>query len=491
MELQVDTSVRPETEGMIELFETVVRGGYCIGCGACAAVKDSPIQIRLDSYGRYQATLPESQPTEVASDPSKVCPFSDRVPNENEIGAELFGAAGVFDEHLGYHAGTYIGYVAEGDYRALGSSGGVGKWILCELLREGLVDAVIQVLPISPEDMYDDADQVVYRFKVVRTIDEAMGGSKSVYYPVEMSEVLAYVRENPGRYAITAVPCFAKALRLLSRQDPVFAERITYVVGVICGHLKSTRYAEMMAWQFGVEPGTLQSIDFRKKLPGATAKQKGVAVTGKRDDASVSGEDIVQNLFGTDYNHGFFQYRACDYCDDVVGETADISVGDAWLPEYMSDGRGTSVIVVRNSTIKSVIERAREEGRLELTPVNAQQVVKSQAGGFRQRREGLAYRLYLADKAGQWRPRKRVEPKVSHISRRRRAIYQLRTRMSELSHTAFERAVAAKDFRLFVEEMRPLLALNQKLYLPPFWPLVRFWRAIRRRVIQRSDSFRI
>ena len=482
MELQVDTSVRPETEGMIELFETVVQGGYCIGCGACAAVKDSPIQIRLDSYGRYQATLPESQPTEVASDPSKVCPFSDRVPNENEIGAELFGAAGVFDEHLGYHAGTYIGYVAEGDYRALGSSGGVGKWILCELLREGLVDAVIQVLPISPEDMYDDADQVVYRFKVARTIDEAMGGSKSVYYPVEMSEVLAYVRENPGRYAITAVPCFAKALRLLSRQDPVFAERITYVVGVICGHLKSTRYAEMMAWQFGIEPGTLQSIDFRKKLPGATAKQKGVAVTGKRDDTFVSAEDIVQNLFGTDYNHGFFQYRACDYCDDVVGETADISIGDAWLPEYMSDGRGTSVIVVRNSTIKSVIERAREEGRLELTPVNAQQVIKSQEGGFRQRREGLAYRLYLADRTGMWRPQKRVVPKANHLERTRKKIYRMRILMSEQSHVSFQRALEARDFSLFKSEMEALLRAYQELYRFPIWSGQRIKRAMQRRL---------
>ena len=36
---------------------------------------------------------------------------------------------------------------------------------------------------------------------------------------------------------------------------------------------------------------------------------------------------------------------ACEFCDDVVGETADMSVGDAWLPGYVSDWRGTSVVV--------------------------------------------------------------------------------------------------------------------------------------------------
>lgn len=41
-------------------------------------------------------------------------------------------------------------------------------------------------------------------------------------------------------------------------------------------------------------------------------------------------------------------YKACDFCDDVFAETADIALGDAWLPEYVQDGNGTNVVVTRN-----------------------------------------------------------------------------------------------------------------------------------------------
>lgn len=39
------------------LFDTVVEGDYCSGCGACASVENSPIKMILDRYGRYQASL--------------------------------------------------------------------------------------------------------------------------------------------------------------------------------------------------------------------------------------------------------------------------------------------------------------------------------------------------------------------------------------------------------------------------------------------------
>lgn len=32
--------------------------------------------------------------------------------------------------------------------------------------------------------------------------------------------------------------------------------------------------------------------------------------------------------------------RACNYCDDVFAECADVTCMDAWLPEYSQDHRG-------------------------------------------------------------------------------------------------------------------------------------------------------
>ncbi|MFM6343919.1 MAG: Coenzyme F420 hydrogenase/dehydrogenase, beta subunit C-terminal domain, partial [Dolichospermum sp.] len=88
-----------------------------------------------------------------------------------------------------------------------------------------------------------------FKYGVSSTIDQVMAGAKTRYYPVEMSQVLKIVREQPGRYAIIGVPCFIKAVRLLMIEDEIFHERIKFCIGLICGHLKSTQFAKQTSQQ--------------------------------------------------------------------------------------------------------------------------------------------------------------------------------------------------------------------------------------------------
>jgi hypothetical protein len=80
-----------------------------------------------------------------------------------------------------------------------------------------------------------------------------------------------------------------------------------------------------------------------------------------------------------------------------------------------------------------------------LEPVDADFIVATQAAGFRQRREGLAYRLTWP-KLG-IRPRKRVEP-ASPASIRRRLIYRSRAAITRWSHRVY--AVASGFPRLYL-----------------------------------------
>jgi hypothetical protein len=115
---------------------------------------------------------------------------------------------------------------------------------------------------------------------------------------------------------------------------------------------------------------------------------------------------------------------ACNYCDDVVAETADVSFGDAWVEPYSSDGKGTNVMVVRSPVIEAFVMNAIEEGRLKLEEVDGAFIEKTQAAGFRQRREGLAYRLTWNKKGLQ--PIKRVAPDSETITKQRKVIYRTR-----------------------------------------------------------------
>ncbi len=445
----------------MNLFTTVIDGGYCIGCGACAAF-DSNIRIKLDEQGRYVATG-QDENTAIAPAAARVCPFADGVPDEDELARDVFGADTQFEPHVGYHVASYAGWVVETDFRASGSSGGLASWILVELLNRGLVDYVVHVAPQPSAS----AGTPLFRFAISSTPEEARGNAKSRYYPVEMSGVISEMLQRPGRYAVVGIPCFIKAIRLACRESAVLKERVVFTVGIVCGHLKSTAFAEMFAWQCGIAPSELRAIDFRTKLPGEPASSYAVTVTGERNGQTVSVTKPTSELFGSNWGHGFFKYKACDFCDDVVGETADISIGDAWLPEYVSDSGGTNLVVVRSRVLNALLVDAVSAGRLHLDSIPVEKVVESQAGGFRHRRDGLAYRLQLEDEAGRWRPAKRVDASGKNLTRQQREIYAQRHQLGQVSHAAFAGAKSKRDFSVFMQTMKPLVARYERLYRRP------------------------
>ena len=229
-------------------------------------------------------------------------------------------------------------------------------------------------------------------------------------------------------------------------------------VAIFCGHLKSTAFSKLLAMQCGTAPEDMVSLDFRTKIPNRHANSYGVTVTARGNVGLLQAVRPMDSLYGGDWGLGFFKYKACDFCDDVVGETADVSVGDAWLPEYVADSRGTNVVVVRSRLIDKLLRESAEVGRLHLDEISEEKVFSSQAAGFRHRREGLAYRLKVKDDDGRWRPAKRVTADDRHISKRQRVIYRLRMAIAEKSHVEFRRALDHDHFRRvmqpIVEEYR-------------------------------------
>ena len=423
-------------------INSVISLGYCIGCGSCAAVKGSPFVVSMNDEGYYHAVGSDSSL-------SSVCPFADGSLNEDILGRKLFGDI-AHDEYLGYHLESYAGSVKKEPYRMRGTSGGMATWLSVVLLEESLVDYVIHVKPSSDPS-------VLFSYGISSTKEEIIEGASSKYYPVEMSKVLEIVRDRPGRYLLVGVPCFIKAVRLLSEKEPLFKERIVFTIGIVCGHLKSDRFAKSIGWELGVHPSSLKSIEFRKKLAGHPASYFGVSVVG--DDSII--EAPMDPLIVSDWGHGLFRYQSCDYCDDVLAETADVTFGDAWLPEYEGDYRGNSIIVVRNSLILSIIEKHIDE--LDIKKISSKMIYQSQAAGFRHRRDGLSYRLFLKDLNSQWRPAKRVEPSDNHPEKRKK-IYKMRSELVELGNRAFEKAIEADDFSVFKKEILPALKEYDDLY---------------------------
>jgi coenzyme F420-reducing hydrogenase beta subunit len=428
----------------LRLERDVVAGGFCIGCGVCTVPPGSPFAVRQDAIGRFQAQRIAATATTGEPALTAVCPFGHDAADESRIGDDLYGPAVGdvrHDPKLGYYRACYAGHVAEADYRTAGSSGGLGSWMLAELLRADLVDRVIHVAPGANGHAAAD----LFRFRIVERVEDVRAGAHSRYYPVEMSAVLAAMRATPGRYAAVGVPCFVKAMRLLARADPIVAERLDFALAIFCGHLKTRHFASYLGWQLGVPPAALDRIDFRVKEPARPANAYAVRATGRVAGETISRQRPTAELDGTNWAHGYFKYEACDYCDDVAGETADLAVGDAWLPGYVDDWRGTNVAVVRHPTLHALIETARAEGRLALAPLAAEDVVRSQDASYRHRRAGLAVRLRWRRWRGHWTPPKRVRPADHRVPWLWQALFALRIVLQRRSHTAFQDALARDD----------------------------------------------
>jgi coenzyme F420-reducing hydrogenase beta subunit len=385
--------------------------------------------MRWDRNGFLKPDPPTSAPPRFAH----TCPFSPAAPSEDVIAAERFGKAPAVDRCIGRFEAAYVGYAVEDPFRPNGSSGGLTSWVAAELLRTGMVDGVGHVVPTDPVSGRH------FTYRISRSINELSEGAKSRYYPVELSQVLAEIRATPGRYAIVGVPCFIKAIHLLRRADSLINDRVTHTLGLFCGHMKSAAMVESFAWQLGTELKNVRALDYRVKDENRPANWYR-AHLDLIDGGSA--EKDWWHLADGDWGAGFFQNPACDWCDDVVAETADVSFGDAWIEPFSSDGRGTNVVVARSRELKDLIEAARADGRLNLQPVDAEFIIRTQAAGLRHRRDGLAYRLT-------WRrrgivPGKRVAPSVG-LPLRRKLVYRLRYAIARWSHRLFRLARACRS----------------------------------------------
>lgn len=278
------------------------------------------------------------------------------------------------------------------------------EWVhgyLKSFSKEGLLMALIHVKPAN------DGDGIMSKYAISRTVEEIQAGVKTKCYPVELSEVLKIVLASPGKYAVIGISSFIMEVHRLAKYNPIIKERIVFTIGLICGHQKTTKYAEALAWECGIPPGDITEINFRKKIDGLPASEYAVEISGIIDGKVVTFSRRHDRFFSSHWGHGFFKSQFSDYTDDAFNETADVSLGDAWLSEYVEDSKGNNVVIIRNEVIDQIILEGISSGKLHLDELSEQKILESQSGLVHHIRDELPYRLFNKDKKQEWRPQER------------------------------------------------------------------------------------
>lgn len=412
---------------------SVIRNGYCIGCGSCTYINETVFSVKMNKYGMYEATINKKGINkDIIIETSKICPFSDFALDEFEISKK--NKFNKYDDKLGFYKNLYIGHVKSNKLRIKGSSGGLTTWFLSELLNKEYVDGIIHVKPCSNLEN----TKYLFKYSLSDSVDGVRNGSGSHYYPIEMSEILKFLKESRyNKYAFVGLPCFIKSIKLLSLYYPSIRSKIKYYIGLVCGHLKATTFSEFICMQCDINPIKILKIKYRYKFKNRKASQYGLNILYMKDGCLK--KKIISNnsLFGMKWSYGFFKYPSCDFCDDIYSECADISFGDAWLPEYEDDFKGTNIIITRNKEVDEILQNASKSKDIEIKNLSKLDILKSQSGGIRHKRDGLQYRLYLYKKKLVWTPKKRYKASKKHISLLRRLLYRFRFYISTSSNKLY------------------------------------------------------
>ena len=326
------------------------------------------------------------------------------------------------------------------------------------------------------------SDGALVSSRVSSRLDRDDGTRKSRYHPTSLDEAMGHVRRTSGRYVLVGVPCMIRAARNLCRQDPVIRDRLHFFVGLVCGHMKTAGFAESLAWQLGVEPSALAAIDFRVKNLDRPSNDYDVLARSS-DGSEVRAP--TRSLIGTNWGHAAFQPEACNFCDDIFAETADIVFGDAWIPRFEADSRGTNVYVSRNRVIDEILDAGARRGDIHLEALEPRAVEASQGGNYRHRREGLAVRLADDIERGLSVPRKRVEPSTTHLDERRTAVIRHRREMARQSRLVFARAKELSDLGVYTSFMRREIRAHSRLEKPWLRRAAGRARRVARRLVSR------
>lgn len=364
-----------------QVIFSVVNSDLCIGCGLCVSICPSKaIKMSWNDNGFLNPIQIDT--CDNNGDCIKVCPFNpfpeENVKTENELASYFLTTSTNHHFQIGNYNNIYVGHSI--DYRLSSSSGGIATYVLTTLLKQKIVDGVVTVT---------EGNDSHFEYKFIKNTDELLTASKTKYYPVTLSEAIEEISKFNGKIAVVGIGCFIKAIRLLQINKPEFKEKICFTLGIICGGLKSKFFGEYLAAKAGIINNEFKKPLFRVKDFNSNASDYSFCCIDQKGIEKKIKMKKLGDMWGT----GMFKCSACDFCDDVTTELADISLGDAWFQPYIKDGRGNNIIIVRSLVADNIIKEGIKYSNLIIETLELEKLLLSQKGSFNHRHKALKYRI--------------------------------------------------------------------------------------------------
>ena len=361
-----------------ETIAQVVKDNLCTGCGTCIALcPQEAIKLAIsEKKGIYIPEINEEKCNNCGTC-YEVCPG--REVDFEELNLEIFGKEPE-DILIGNYINRYVGHSTDYDIRYNSSSGGLVTALLIFALEKGIIDGALVTRmkkdnPLEPEPF------------IARTGEEIIEASKSKYCPVPANIALKEILNSKEgeKFAVVGVPCQIQGIRKAEQINKKLKERIILHFGLFCHHGVNFIGTEFLLQKLGIRKEDIAKFDYRGQgWPGSMLIE-----LKNGDRQSTPHYWTYPALY-------FFTPDRCMLCSDALAELADISFGDAWLPELYADKIGSSAIISRTKIGEQLLQRMRERNKVELKHISVKKVVESQKSILYFKKKSLATRRKIS-----------------------------------------------------------------------------------------------
>lgn len=280
---------------------------------------------------------------------------------------------------LGSFLGCYYGHSTDARELFISASGGLATALAKFALETRFVDGVVVVWMSSAKPLEP-------RVGIAHNAKELELAAQSKYCPVPLNIAINSLLREEGRFAIVGLPCHIQGMRRAERLIGALRAKIVLHIGLLCGHTVNFIGTEFLLQRFGIAKENVASLNYREGLHnGMTVKLK----NGNRLRIP------LDYYWGHFFSPNFFTPMRCTLCADFSNEFADLSLGDAWLPELLRNGRKESMIITRTKIGEQLIHRAQEEKKVVIHEISSRNIVRSSRNSILFKKKGLMARIRL------------------------------------------------------------------------------------------------